>query len=247
MINRRTAPLTRRYAAEQSHLVRRRVSIASVETTRREASVRKLALGDVLVAAGGALVFLASFLPFVTYDAQYRGPFERSHYDTWFNAWQSETFMAPLTAFVALAGAAAAVIAVVRTATGTQRRFLTFSLPQLETMLGLFATLSLLGYATSNKSIYFGSEWADSIVEGYADGLSFAAGGYLMLIGAAVCFLGGVLTLYNVGPGFELASGASMGVGQSTASPLVAKLDEDASQQTNAQVTHPAQPSDSPR
>ncbi len=176
-------------------------------------------VGDALAVGGGVFVFLFSFLPFVSYTDALRGPIERSGFDVWFNAWEAQTFMAPLTWFVVLAGLSAAGLSV---ATYVLRRpisVLRFTAPQLQVITSLFAFLTLLGYATSAKSVVFGSNYAQYLGDkAFANGIDFAAGGYLMLVFALLCSVGAVMNLYDTGPTLFPRSAAARSPGTATAS-----------------------------
>ncbi len=158
-------------------------------------------VSDALTVGGGLMVLLFSFFPFVSYSDSLRGPIERSGYDTWFNAWQAQTFMAPLTWFVVLGAVTASGLSAAGYLTGHQLKLLRFSAPQLQVMCSAFAFLVLLGYATSSRSVVFGSDYARYLGDAtFAHGINFSAGGYLMLTFALVTVVGALLTLYNVGP-----------------------------------------------
>ncbi|MGH3803826.1 MAG: hypothetical protein ACRDTD_27580 [Pseudonocardiaceae bacterium] len=146
-------------------------------------------------------MLLFSFLPFVSYSESIRGPIDRSGYDTWFNAWETQTFMAPLTWFAVLAAAAAAAASVGSYIFAGKLRLLTFSTAQLQLLFSLFAAFVLFGYAMSSKSVIFGSDYAEYLGDKtFAKGIEFSAGGYLMLIFALLAVIGAFMNLYRVGP-----------------------------------------------
>lgn len=161
---------------------------------------RSLTLGDLFAAGGGLLTFLASFLPFVSIDKDLRAPFERSNLDKSWNAWRFETFMAPLTWFIALAALLIVLLVAFRYLTGATPNVATFTLPQIETTMALFVAVAMFGYATSTKSLYFGTEWADSLDDAFATGIDFGIGGYFMLTGGIIALVGTVLNLFRIGP-----------------------------------------------
>lgn len=161
---------------------------------------RKFTLGDALTAVGGLLVFVFSFLPFVTYNDDLTEVLKRSDMATWFNAWAPETFMAPLTWFACLAALSLLALVTIRYFANTPKHILGFSLHQLEMSFSLFSALTLTCYATANKSAVFGSEWAKQASPTYATGVHFGIGGYLMLIFAILALLGAILSYYRVGP-----------------------------------------------
>ncbi|NUS73420.1 MAG: hypothetical protein HOQ05_08455 [Corynebacteriales bacterium] len=165
-----------------------------------DAPARRLTLADALVAGGGLLLFLASFLPFVSYKEVLRGPLERGNFQTHFDAWQFETFLAPLSAFVALSGLVAVGLIALGYLNGGHFRLATFSLPQVSVVIGLFSTITLLGYALSTKSMMFGKDWAEYNLKEYRDALEFSIGGWLMLGGAIVLLAGSLMALYGAGP-----------------------------------------------
>ncbi|MGH3546272.1 MAG: hypothetical protein ACRDPW_10165 [Mycobacteriales bacterium] len=158
-------------------------------------------VGDALSVVGGIFVFLFSFLPFVSYNGSLRDPIERSGFDTWFNAWEAQTFMAPLTWFVVVAALASGGLSIATYLLRRQVTVLSFTTVQLQVMTSAFSFLTLLGYAVSAKSVVFGSSYAQYLGGGsFADGIDFAVGGYLMTSFALLCGVGAVMNLYNVGP-----------------------------------------------
>ncbi len=158
-------------------------------------------VGDALVIIGGVFVFLFSFLPFVSYSDALRGPIERSGFDVWFNAWEAQTFMAPITWFVVIGATTAGGLCVVSYMLRRPITVLRFTGQQLQVVTSTFAFVTLLGYATSAKSVVFGSNYAQYLGDkAFANGIDFAAGGYLMLGFALLCCVGAVMNLYDVGP-----------------------------------------------
>ncbi len=164
-------------------------------------SARQFTLGDALTAGGGLFVFLFSFLPFVAYDHDLTEVLKSSSYPTWFSAWAGETFMAPLTWCVTISALALVGLVAVRYFTHAPIRIITFSLSQIEIVLGLFSTVVLVSYAFAAKSVLFGAQWANSAGGStYQNGLHFGIGGYLMLVFAFVAAVGTFLSAYRVGP-----------------------------------------------
>jgi hypothetical protein len=160
-----------------------------------------LGIGDALTLGGGVFVLLFSFLPFVSYSDTIKGPIERSGYDTWFNAWEIQTFMAPITWFAVLSAVGVGVVTVTHFFLGDHLRVLTLSGPQLQIALALFSFLVMLGYALSTKSVIFGSDYAQYLGDKtFAHGVSFSVGGYLMMIFAGLSVIGALLNLYRIGP-----------------------------------------------
>ena len=158
-------------------------------------------VGDALIVSGGAFVFLFSFLPFVSYSDELRGPIERSGFGIWFNAWQAQTFMAPLTWFVILAAVTAGGLSVANYVLKQPITLLKFSAPQLQVITSVFAFVTLLGYATSAKSVVFGSNYAQYLGgKAFTNGIDFGVGGYLMLVFALLCSVGTLMNLYDIGP-----------------------------------------------
>ena len=174
----------------------------SVVTTLPTTDVgRRFTVGDALAFGSGIFVLAFSFLPFVSYDDGLRGPIERSDYDTWFNAWEAETFMAPLTWFVVLAAVIGAALSATRYLRTRRVTLVSFTIEQLQLVFFLFSAVVLLGYAVSSKSVFFGTSYAQAIGgDLYENGIDFSAGGYLMLIFAILGTVGATLNLYNVGP-----------------------------------------------
>ncbi|GID13664.1 hypothetical protein Aru02nite_45530 [Actinocatenispora rupis] len=164
---------------------------------------RRILIGDAMTAFGGLLVFVFSFAPFVGYsDSRFSNDLERHHLPTWFSAWATETFMAPLTWFVVLGGLVAISLAAARMAVPRDREVAGFRTGHLQIGVTIFLFLALFGYATSSKSAIFGHDFAvqfssetDSAVE-----MSFSWGGYLMLFGALVAAVGAVLSHLEIGP-----------------------------------------------
>lgn len=160
-------------------------------------------LGDVLTAAGGALVFFFSFAPFVTYaSADLSSELDRSNLPTWFSAWSPETFMAPLTWFVALGGLVIAGLAATRLVVPRDREYYGFRIGHLQVGLGLFLFLTLFGYATAAKSAVFGHDFGVQFAGAQSANLAmhFGWGGYVMLFGGLVAAVGAVLSYLQIGP-----------------------------------------------
>lgn len=161
-------------------------------------------LGDALTAFGGLLVFVFSFTPFVHYrDDQLTAELERQHLPSWFSAWATETFMAPLTWFVALAALLCIGLAAARLVVPRDRELLGFRTGHLQIGLTLFVLVVMFGYAVSAKTTVFGHDFA--LAEGgtgYSDSMNLALawGGYLMLFGALVAAVGAVLSHLQIGP-----------------------------------------------
>lgn len=172
---------------------------------------RRFTVGDALAFGSGIFVLVFSFLPFVSYDDGLRGPIERSDYDTWFNAWEAETFMAPLTWFVVLAAVVGAALSATRYLRSKRFTVVSFTIEQLQLAFFLFSTVVLLGYAISAKSVFFGTAYAEAIGgDLYQNGIDFASGGFLMLVFAIIGTVGAALNLYNVGPTLFPRSGAAV-------------------------------------
>jgi len=165
---------------------------------------RPLLLGDLLAAAASILLFLASFAPFVSYDsAKLTDDLKKLDLSTWFTAWSAQTFMAPLTWFVVLSALLVAAISALRYLRGSDREVLTFSLPQLQLVLSLFAAVTLIGYAASRKSVLFGADYAAVVgkapaTTAFDTRLSLSFGGYLMLLAALVAVVGALLNVLGV-------------------------------------------------
>ena len=159
-----------------------------------------LNLGDGLVAFGSLLVFVFSFTPFVGYDSDdLINSLERSGLPTWFSAWGTETFMAPLTWFVALGGLAAIGLVAARLAVPRDREFIGFKVGHLLVGIALFNFVVLFGYAVSSKSAVFGHDLA--VQYGSRDfAMALDWGGYLMVFGALIAAVGAVLGHLEIGP-----------------------------------------------
>jgi hypothetical protein len=165
---------------------------------------RRILIGDALTAFGGLLVFAFSFAPFVAYsdDSTVR-ELARENLPTWFSAWATETFMAPLTWFVVLGGLISISLAAARMAIPREREVAGFRTGHLQIGVSLFVFLVLFGYATSAKSVMFGHDLGVRITSlGSSEGLdmSFGWGGYLMLLGSLVAAVGAVLSHLEIGP-----------------------------------------------
>lgn len=165
---------------------------------------RRILIGDALTAFGGLLVFAFSFAPFVSYsdDSTVRD-LARENLPTWFSAWATETFMAPLTWFVVLGGLISISLAAARMAVPREREVTGFRTGHLQIGVSIFVFLVLFGYATSAKSIMFGHDLGVSVTSlGSSEGLdmSLGWGGYLMLFGSLVAAVGAVLSHLEIGP-----------------------------------------------
>jgi hypothetical protein len=159
-------------------------------------TAKTLRLGDALAAGGSLLVFAFSFAPFITVTIP--GLLGGGRLEGWQNAWATETFMAPLTWFVILAGLLVIAAVAVRYLTGRDPDLVGFRLTQLELGLGLFMVVVLFGMVTSEKHIIFG---ADARVQGEGGAsLGIGWGAILMLIGALAAAVGALLTHLSVGP-----------------------------------------------
>ncbi len=163
-------------------------------------------LGEALVAGGAALIFLFSFAPFVTYiNPEMIAGLQEENLPTWFSAWGLETFMAPLSWWVVIAALGMGALLGLRFVVAKDREFVGFRLSQLQVGLSFFAVLVLLGYALSAKTLVFGSEFQEEVIDifdnqGMGADLAFGWGGVLMLLGALVAGVGAVLDHLNVGP-----------------------------------------------
>jgi hypothetical protein len=159
-------------------------------------SAKILRLGDALAVVGSVLVFAFSFAPFITIRVP--NLFGGGLLDDWHNAWATETFMAPLTWFVILAGLLLIAAVAVRYLTGRTPDLFGFRLTQLELGLGLFMLVVLFAMVTSEKHIIYG---AGARVQGEGGAsLGIGWGGILMLVGAAVAAAGAILTHLSLGP-----------------------------------------------
>jgi len=178
---------------------------------------RKLRLGDLLVTAGGFLIFAFSFAPFVSYSdkavAAAHTDASGAGFDGWYMAWSPQMFMAPLTWWIILSGLVGLVLALLRMLTGRDFTLLGFRDAQLQVGFGLFAFFALIGYALSHKQVFFGLDnvfrGSDPTSEDFRPG--FAWGGVLMLVGAVVALAGAFLNHFNVGPAFAARLPAASG------------------------------------
>lgn len=160
-------------------------------------------VGDVLVAAGGTVIFLFSFAPFVAYEeALVRATAgENANFTGRFPAWSAQTFMAPLTWFVVVAGLLLVALAAVRILGGGNPARLGVSASQAQLGLGLFAFFVLLGYSLAPKDMLFGIDDADPDTRAILDfPLHFAWGGVLMLVGAVLALGGALLNHFGIDP-----------------------------------------------
>ena len=166
---------------------------------------RRIALSDLLTAFGGLLIFAFSFAPFVAYDDDFADLVARSQnrdFDGWYMAWSLQTFMAPLTWFVIIAGLLLLASAVLRILRGGNPSRFGLSLTGVQLGLALFAFFVLVGYTLSDKQINFGlDEFADEEIRDFD--LSISWGGVLMLLGALIALAGAVLAHMNIGPVFD--------------------------------------------
>ena len=131
-----------------------------------------LTLGDALLGAGGAFIFLFSFAPFISAG--------RLKY----SAWATQFFMAPLTWWVVFAGMFMIALALTRTVWSPQREVYGFKPSHVEVGVSLFAFFVLIGYALSDK----------------ADVFDFGWGGILMTIGSVVSVIGAIMNHLGLGP-----------------------------------------------
>jgi uncharacterized integral membrane protein len=157
----------------------------------------------VLVAAGGTVIFLFSFAPFVAYDdALVRSAQgDDAGFSGRFSAWSAETFMAPLTWFVIVAGLLLVALAAVRVVRGGDPVRLRVSASQAQLGLGLFVFFVLLGYALAAKDMMFGIDDVNADVRAVLDfPLTFGWGGVLMLVGAVLALGGALLNHFGVNP-----------------------------------------------
>ncbi len=157
---------------------------------------KTLRLGDVLALAGSLLVFSFSFAPFV--KIKIPGLLSGAGLADTQNAWATETFMAPLTWFVVLAGLLVIAGVALRYVGVRNARPLGFTLAQLELNLSLFMLVVLFGMVTSEKHLIFGVS-ARALGEGGAS-LDSGWGAILMLVGAIAAAAGSVFTILSVGP-----------------------------------------------
>jgi hypothetical protein len=160
------------------------------------APAKTLRLGDALELGGSLVVFAFSFAPFVSISIP--GFLGNSALDDSQNAWATETFMAPLTWFVVLAGLLQIAAVALRYLGRRAPEPLGFRLPQLEVGLGLFMLVVLFSMVTSEKHVIFG---AGARVQGEAGAdLNIGWGAILMLVGAIAAAVGALLTHLSVGP-----------------------------------------------
>ena len=165
---------------------------------------RPLLLGDLLAGVAAIVLFLASFTPFVSYDsAKLTDDLKKNDLSTWFTAWSTQTFMAPLTWFVVLAALMVLAITAHKYFRGNEARFLTFTLPQLQLVFALFSAVTLIGYAVSRKSVIFGADYSAAVgkvpaTTAFDTRLSFSFGGYLMLLMALLAVAGAVLNVLGI-------------------------------------------------
>ncbi len=163
----------------------------------------RILIGDALAAFGGLLVFLFSFAPFVSYDDERLGrELDQRHLPDWFSAWATETFMAPLTWFVVLAGLIAISISASRLAIPRDREVAGFRASHLQIGATFFMFVVMFGYAMSAKRIFFGHDLAvlygnDSDV---STAMSFGWGGWLLFLGSIVAAVGAVMSHLELGP-----------------------------------------------
>jgi hypothetical protein len=159
-------------------------------------SAKILRLGDALALGGSLVVFVFSFAPFITINIP--SFLDGRVLDDWQNAWATETFMAPLTWFVVLAGLLQIAAVAVRYLNGRNPELLGFRLTQLELGLSLFMLVVLFSMVTSEKHVINGAA-ARVHGEGQAS-LDIGWGAILMLIGALAATVGAVLTHLSIGP-----------------------------------------------
>ncbi|MGA8112174.1 MAG: hypothetical protein WCA46_00775 [Actinocatenispora sp.] len=163
----------------------------------------RISLGDGLAAFGGLLIFAFSFAPFIAYDDdRLASQLDSRHLPAWFSAWATETFMAPLTWFIVLAGLIMISLSASHLAISRDREVTGFRTSHLQIGVTLFAFLSLFGYATSAKRVFFGHDLAvlygdDSNIN---TAMSFSWGGWLMLFGALIAVVGAVIGHLELGP-----------------------------------------------
>jgi len=164
---------------------------------------RRILIGDALTAFGGLLVFAFSFAPFVSFsDDETKRSLVDENLPTWFSAWATETFMAPLTWFVVLGGLIAISLAAARMAVPREREVAGFRTGHLQIGVSVFLVVVLFGYAVASKNGIFGHDLRISMSGSETDRLdmSFSWGGYLMLIGALAAAVGAVLSHLEIGP-----------------------------------------------
>lgn len=155
-----------------------------------------LRLGDVLSLGGSLVVFAFSFAPFVTVNVP--GLFGSGGVEDWHNAWAAETFMAPLTWFVLLAGLLVIAVVALRYFGVRDPQPWGFRFTQLEIILGAFMLVVLFGMVTSEKHLVFGSDLRALGEIGAR--LDTGWGAILMLLGALATMVGTSLTHLSIGP-----------------------------------------------
>jgi hypothetical protein len=164
---------------------------------------RPPAIGDMLIMGGGTFVFLWSFAPFVSYNDELVNSLNRgsgADIDGSYSAWATETFMAPLTWWIILAGVALVALSVLRYRRG-EVRLPGATLTGLQFGLALFVFFVLLGYALSDKDMTFGIDEINEEAQALVDAdLSFSWGGVLMIVGALAALAGAVLNHFGIGP-----------------------------------------------
>jgi len=171
---------------------------------------KRIAVGDILTVVGAGFILLFSITPFVSYPEAAREEVRQAtkeDFSGWYTAWSGQTFMAPLTLFVVLAGVLLLVLVGVRLWKDRDLTLLGFQLTQLQVGVALFAFLVLIGYALSNKQVTFGMS-TDLKGSSVFDALyppSFAWGGMFMLFGSALAVAGVVLTHLKVGENVTLS------------------------------------------
>jgi hypothetical protein len=171
---------------------------------------RRLSVGDLLVAVGGVLIVIFSFAPFVAYDkalVESAAGAGSPDFDGWYSAWSAQTFMAPLTWFVVVAGLLLAALAVLRLVRGGNPARGGISATVAELGLALFAFFVLIGYALSAKDMMFGVDDINAEVRAVFDfPLGFSWGGMLMLAGAVLALAGALITHFDLVPALRRAS-----------------------------------------
>jgi hypothetical protein len=159
----------------------------------------RLTLGDALIGAGGLLIFIFSFAPFVQYNSEL---IKRSigGGTSWWDAWSNQTFMAPLTWWVIGAGILLVLLALSRTVWAPERERLGFRPSHLGVGLSLFAFFVLVGYAFSAKTLVFGIGGLQDVINALGNvNPGFSWGGVMMLFGSVVALVGAFMNHLALG------------------------------------------------
>ena len=138
-----------------------------------------LTLGDVLLAAGGLLIFIFSFLPWISLPSVKVPLLGTVSTGGSQNAFGDLTGALPV--FVFIAGILMIAFGLLRQQFG-ERQVLGFTMPQIQVMVGLFAVLMMLADLFTNRH-----------------GLDLGVGAILTFISALVALCGATLNHLNIG------------------------------------------------